>query len=205
AAPRRAPAVGTPVRAHAPGRPRHAQGSGQRGLGVRPREPRARAAHRGAESARELRRPADGERANGRLHALAHDARGAEPGHRPHPRDAGRSARPDRVRVVAADRDDPRRDDRLGRARGVRGRPRGEPPLRAMTIDPALDLALRAALSLLLVAAAIHKLRDVRTFRATLAEYRLLPAPTVTVVAAGIAAAELALAVGLHIAPREAL
>jgi Methylamine utilisation protein MauE len=74
-----------------------------------------------------------------------------------------------------------------------------------MTIDPALDLALRAALSLLLVAAAIHKVRDLRTFRATLAEYRLLPAPTVNVGAAGIAAAELALAVGLHIAPREAL
>ena len=74
-----------------------------------------------------------------------------------------------------------------------------------MTIDPALDLALRAALTLLLVAAAVHKLRDLRAFRATLAEYRLLPAPAVTVGAVGIAAAELALAVGLHVAPREAL
>jgi hypothetical protein len=74
-----------------------------------------------------------------------------------------------------------------------------------MTIDPALDLALRAALTLLLVAAAIHKLRDLRTFRATLAEYRLLPAQAVALGAAGIAAAELALAVGLHVAPREAL
>src|SRR5262249_21705597 len=153
--------------------------------------------HRGAEPARELRQPADGERADGRLHALAHDACGAEPGDRPDPRDAGRSAHPDRVGVVAAHRDDPRRDDRRGRARGVRGRPRGEPALRAMTIDPTLDLALRASLSLLLVAAAIHKLRDVRTFRATLAEYRLLPAPAVAIGAAGIAAVELVLAVGL--------
>jgi hypothetical protein len=74
-----------------------------------------------------------------------------------------------------------------------------------MTIDPALDVALRAALSLLLLGAAIHKLRDLRTFRATLAEYRLLPTSVVPVGAKGIAAVELALAVGLHVAPREAL
>jgi hypothetical protein len=74
-----------------------------------------------------------------------------------------------------------------------------------MTIDPALDLALRAALSLLLLGAAIHKLRDLRTFRATLAEYRLLPVAAVSAGAAGVAGAEVLLAVGLHVAPREAL
>ena len=74
-----------------------------------------------------------------------------------------------------------------------------------MTIDPALDLALRAALSVLLLGAAIHKLRDLRTFRATLAEYRLLPVAAVSAGAAGVAGAEVLLAVGLHVAPREAL
>lgn len=42
-------------------------------------------------------------------------------------------------------------------------------------MDPAIDLTLRAALALLLVVAAVHKLRDPRRFAATLAEYRLLP------------------------------
>lgn len=74
-----------------------------------------------------------------------------------------------------------------------------------MTIDPALDLALRAALSLLLLTAAAHKLRDLGSFRATLAEYRLLPASAVRVGAAAVAGVEVALAVGLHVARREAL
>ena len=44
-------------------------------------------------------------------------------------------------------------------------------------MDPAIDLTLRAGLGLLLVVAAVHKLRDPRRFAATLAEYRLLPQP----------------------------
>jgi hypothetical protein len=74
-----------------------------------------------------------------------------------------------------------------------------------MTIDPVLGVALRVTLSLLLLTAAIHKLRDLRSFRATLAEYRLLPPSTVAVGAAATPAVELALAVGLHVAPRDAL
>jgi len=46
-------------------------------------------------------------------------------------------------------------------------------------MDPVIDAALRTALSLLFVAAAAHKLRDLGQFRATLAEYtsppRLVP------------------------------
>lgn len=42
-------------------------------------------------------------------------------------------------------------------------------------MDPAIDLIVRAALALLFVVAAAHKLRDVRAFHGTLADYRLLP------------------------------
>ena len=43
-------------------------------------------------------------------------------------------------------------------------------------MDPVIDAALRTALSLLFVAAAAHKLRDMGQFRTTLAEYHLLHA-----------------------------
>ena len=42
-------------------------------------------------------------------------------------------------------------------------------------MDPAIDLTVRAALALLFVVAALHKLRDLRTFQGTFADYRLLP------------------------------
>ena len=42
-------------------------------------------------------------------------------------------------------------------------------------VDPAIDLTVRAALALLFLAAAAHKLRDRAAFRATFAEYRILP------------------------------
>jgi len=51
-------------------------------------------------------------------------------------------------------------------------------------MDPVVDLTLRTAMALVFVAAASHKLRDPGRFRATLAEYRLLPeglAPLVAV------------------------
>lgn len=42
-------------------------------------------------------------------------------------------------------------------------------------VDPAIDLTLRAALTLLFLAAAAHKLRDRAAFRATFADYRIVP------------------------------
>jgi methylamine utilization protein MauE len=42
-------------------------------------------------------------------------------------------------------------------------------------MDPVIDLALRGGLALLFVVAALHKTRDLGTFHATLANYRLLP------------------------------
>jgi hypothetical protein len=42
-------------------------------------------------------------------------------------------------------------------------------------MDPAVDLTLRAALVLLFAVAALHKVRDLRHFAATLGEYRLIP------------------------------
>ena len=42
-------------------------------------------------------------------------------------------------------------------------------------MDPAIDLTVRLALALLFVVAAVHKLRDVRAFQGTFADYRLLP------------------------------
>jgi len=42
-------------------------------------------------------------------------------------------------------------------------------------MDPVVDLTLRTALALLFFVAAGHKLRDPRRFRATVAEYRLVP------------------------------
>jgi hypothetical protein len=64
-------------------------------------------------------------------------------------------------------------------------------------LDPALRAALRCALALLWLASAQHKLRDPARFRDALAGYRLVPAPLVRAVAAGIAALELALGLAL--------
>lgn len=60
-------------------------------------------------------------------------------------------------------------------------------------IDPAVDVSLRAALALLLLSAAWHKLHDPGAFRAALAAYRIVPAATAPVVVA----AELGAAVAL--------
>jgi len=46
-------------------------------------------------------------------------------------------------------------------------------------MDPAADVTLRTAFALLFAVAASHKVRDPARFRATLADYRLLPAPFV--------------------------
>jgi hypothetical protein len=42
-------------------------------------------------------------------------------------------------------------------------------------VDPAIHLTIRTALALLFLVAAAHKLRDLAVFRATFAEYRILP------------------------------
>lgn len=65
------------------------------------------------------------------------------------------------------------------------------------TLDPALQAALRGALALVLLLAARHKWADLAAFRAAVAGYALLPGPAVAPLAAGFAAAELALAAGL--------
>jgi methylamine utilization protein MauE len=64
-------------------------------------------------------------------------------------------------------------------------------------MDPAIDLTVRAALALLLVVAALHKLRDPRRFAATLAEYRLLPGRLSGAASVLLVAAELATAAAL--------
>lgn len=60
-------------------------------------------------------------------------------------------------------------------------------------MDPVVDLTLRAALALLLGAAAAHKLGDLPRFRATLSEYRLLPAAAVGLGSVVVPGLELAL------------
>jgi hypothetical protein len=64
-------------------------------------------------------------------------------------------------------------------------------------VDPAVSLTLRAALSALFVWAAVHKLRDVRGFRAALAAYQLIPERCVPAFAALLIAAEFAIAAAL--------
>ena len=72
-------------------------------------------------------------------------------------------------------------------------------------MDPVLDFVLRATLALLFATAAWHKLRAPRAFAATLAEYRLLPAPLAPVAAALVVAAELAIVIALMVARRAGL
>jgi hypothetical protein len=66
-----------------------------------------------------------------------------------------------------------------------------------MTIDPATDAALRASLAVLFTAAASHKVREPRRFRATVAEYRLLPGPLVTPAALALVGGEIGVATAL--------
>jgi hypothetical protein len=64
-------------------------------------------------------------------------------------------------------------------------------------MDPVLDIVLRTALALLFLVAAGHKLRDLGHFRATLADYRLLPATLTRPAAVVVTGAELAVAAAL--------
>jgi hypothetical protein len=64
-------------------------------------------------------------------------------------------------------------------------------------MDPVVATALRGALALLFATAAWHKLRDRRRFRATMAAYRLVPAPLVGAASATIVLAEGTLAAAL--------
>jgi hypothetical protein len=66
-----------------------------------------------------------------------------------------------------------------------------------MTIDPAIDAALRAALAVLFAAAASHKVREPRRFRATVAEYRVLPGLLVTPAALALVGGEVGVAMAL--------
>ena len=64
-------------------------------------------------------------------------------------------------------------------------------------IDPVLPVVLRGALALLFVTAALHKLRDLHAFRVALGDYELVPWPLTGLVAAGLVAAELGVAIVL--------
>src|SRR5437870_248556 len=67
-------------------------------------------------------------------------------------------------------------------------------------MDPVIDFTLRTGLALLFFVAASHKLRDLGRFRATLAEYRLLPAGLTPLAAILVVAVEVA-AAGALLAP----
>src|SRR5262245_19029666 len=64
-------------------------------------------------------------------------------------------------------------------------------------MDPALDTTLRAALAILFLAAAAHKVLDRGRFSATLADYHLLPAVQVPLGAGLVTGAEAAVAATL--------
>src|SRR5439155_1412646 len=98
-APGRAHGLRPALRPHAPGRPRHAQGAGERGVGLRSRDAPAGAAHPGAEPAGELHRPAGREL---RLHALATHQGPPQHGRRAHPRHPGRAPGARRLGVPGA-------------------------------------------------------------------------------------------------------
>src|SRR3989442_15787293 len=66
-----------------------------------------------------------------------------------------------------------------------------------MIRDPAIAATLRAAFALLFLGAASHKLRDPGRFRATLAEYRLLPGAVVPLAAMLVIGAEIVVAIAL--------
>lgn len=68
-----------------------------------------------------------------------------------------------------------------------------------LSLDPALHAILRSVLSLLMIWAAAHKLRDVASFRAAVAGYGLLPQRVVAPAAGLLVAAESGIAVALWI------
>lgn len=70
-----------------------------------------------------------------------------------------------------------------------------------MSIDPAVQLTIRWALSLLFLWAAGHKLRDFPGFAQTLRDYRLLPASLAPAAAACVIGLELAIAGALPLGP----
>jgi hypothetical protein len=61
-------------------------------------------------------------------------------------------------------------------------------------MDPVVDQTIRLGFGLLLLAAAVHKVRDVGAFRRTLDGYRLVPGPLVPRIAAIVIVSELGLA-----------
>jgi len=61
-------------------------------------------------------------------------------------------------------------------------------------MDPVVDIVVRLGLGLLLASAALHKLRDLRRFQATLADHRVLPARFVEAIALVVPSLELVLA-----------
>jgi hypothetical protein len=80
--------------------------------------------------------------------------------------------------------------------------------MRTLAVDPALQLIVRASLSLLFARAALHKLRDVAGFGAALERYELLPAPWAVPAGAFVIAAEVGVAAGVwlpRVAPAAAL
>lgn len=66
--------------------------------------------------------------------------------------------------------------------------------METVAMDPAIHASLRAALSLLFLTAALHKLRDLAAFRAALHGYRLLPEGVTPAAAIVLIAAELGIA-----------
>lgn len=64
-------------------------------------------------------------------------------------------------------------------------------------MDPLLAIILRAAVALLFLSVAAHKLRDLASFRAALAEYDLLPASFSSIAAPVFAVLELVAAIAL--------
>jgi hypothetical protein len=67
------------------------------------------------------------------------------------------------------------------------------------TLDPAVDLVVRASLALLLLDAALHKALRPASFRAVLADYRLLPGGALAAAGAALVATEAALAAALGV------
>ncbi len=66
-----------------------------------------------------------------------------------------------------------------------------------MSLDPVIETMLRTSLALLFASAALHKLREPAPFARTLADYRVLPEPSVPIAAAALVIAELGLAIAL--------
>jgi Methylamine utilisation protein MauE len=61
-------------------------------------------------------------------------------------------------------------------------------------MDPVVDLAIRIGLAVLFGVAALHKLRGFRRFEATVADYRIVPAPLAPLAAIAVLGAEVGIA-----------